>query len=320
MMLAPGCLYRKTRTAGLPLAKSLVPYILDRVLDFGNIGQAHRRPITIGNHQGTVIGGVVRLIVGVDLEAPVTLFDHALGTVRVGRGERRAHVFEADPVFEQRQWIELDPHGRQRAAADHHLPDAFDLRQRLLHDRRGRIINLPARQRRRGHRQDHDRCVGRVDFAVGRVLAQAGRQIGAGGVDCCLDIARGAVDVPVEIELQGDACRVDGARRGHLADIGDDAEMAFERRRHSCCHRIGAAARHRRKNGDGRKIDLRQWRHRQLRESEESGQRDADRQQSRRNRPLDERRSRVHRSALSGAALPPLVLRRTHSPSRSKPR
>ena len=57
-----------------------------------------------------------------------------------------------------------------------------------------------------------------------------------------------------------------------------------------------------RKHRDRREIDLRQRRHRQLAEREEPGERDADRQQRRRDRPLDERRRRVHRTGALGLA------------------
>ena len=256
---------------------------------------------------------MVRLVVGVDLEPAVAVFDGALGAVGVGRGERGAHVFEPDPVFEQRKRIELDAHRRQRTAADRHLADAVDLRQRLLHDRRGGIVDLAARQRGRGHRQDRDRRIGRIDLAVGRVGAQTGRQVGTRCVDRRLNVARGAVDIPVETELQRDPGRADRALRGHFGDVGNDAEMAFERCRHGRRHRVRARPRHRRKHRDRRKIDLRQRRDRQLQISEKPGERDADGQQRGRDRPLDERRRRVHR--LVPSVRPP----RRHEPAAQRP-
>ena len=65
--------------------------------------------------------------------------------------------------------------------------------------------------RLRGQRQDQDRRVGRIDLAVGRVAAAGGRQVGARGVDRRLHVARGAVDVAVEVELQRDARRADAS-------------------------------------------------------------------------------------------------------------
>ncbi len=205
--------------------------------DIGDIGEPHRRAVAIGDDQRPVILGLDGLVVGVELEAAVALVDRAFRAVRVGRGKRGAHVFEADAVFEQRQRVELDPHRRRRGAADRHLADALDLRQRGLQDGRGGVVHLALGLGVGGQRQDQDRGVGRVDLAVGRVGSQAGRQIGARRVDRRLHVARRAVDVAAQAELQGDAGRADGARRGHLGDVGDHPEMALERRRHGGRHR-----------------------------------------------------------------------------------
>ncbi len=105
-------------------------------------------------------------------------------------------------------------------------------------------------------RQDQDRRVGRIDLAVGRIAAQAGRQVGARRVDRGLHVTRRAVDVAVEAELQRDAGLADRARRRHLGDVGDLAEMPLQR----TCDRGGdilrAGARQRRLHRDGREIDL----------------------------------------------------------------
>jgi hypothetical protein len=61
---------------------------------------------------------------------------------------------------------------------------------------------------------------------------QIGRQIAARRVDGGLHVARGRVDVAVQVELQGDAGRAQAARRGHLGDRRDAAELALERRGH----------------------------------------------------------------------------------------
>ena len=104
---------KKDQNRRLAVRKPLIAQIFDPVAHFPDIGQPHRRAVAISDHQRPVIGGVVRLVVGVDLEPAVVLFDGALRTVGVGRGERGAHVFQADPVFEQRKRIELDAYRRQ---------------------------------------------------------------------------------------------------------------------------------------------------------------------------------------------------------------
>jgi hypothetical protein len=83
-----------------------------------------------------------RLIVGVDLEMLVALLDRPFGAVSVGRRQCGAHIFQANPVFEQSERVQFDSHRRQRAAADPHLADTIDLRQGGCQHRRGGIVNL----------------------------------------------------------------------------------------------------------------------------------------------------------------------------------
>ena len=59
-------------------------------------------------------------------------------------------------------------------------------------------------KRARGQRQDDDRRIRRIVFAIGGVVAQRGRQIGARRLNTRLHIARGAVDVAIEGELDDD--------------------------------------------------------------------------------------------------------------------
>jgi hypothetical protein len=92
----------------------------------------------------------MQLIVGVDLPRAIALPELALGPPHVGAAQHRAHVLEADAVARQRRWIEIDAHRGQRAAADEDLPDAFDLRQALLQDRRRRVVELAGAHRVRG--------------------------------------------------------------------------------------------------------------------------------------------------------------------------
>jgi hypothetical protein len=218
------------------------------------------------------------LIVGVDLIAAVAVVDGALRAIGIGGCQSRAHVLKADAVFEHRLRIELDADRGQRRAADDDLADAADLRELLLKDVAGGVIHLALRQRLRRHRQNEDRRVGRIDLAIGRIGLQARRQIGAGGDDGGLHVARGAVDVAVEIELQRDARLTDAALRRHFGDVGDLPEMTFERAGDAGRHRCRAGAGKLRIHRDRRIVDLRQRRHRQFGESENAGQRKAERQ------------------------------------------
>ena len=84
----------------------------------------------------------------------------------------------------------------------------------------------------------------------------------------------------------------------------DLAELAFERRRDERRDRVRVGAGQLRRDLDGREIDLRQRRDRQLPIAEDAGEQHRDRQQRRRDRPQDEGRRDVHRRgrAARGAA------------------
>ena len=308
------------RDAGLAIDQAGVSQVLDRIEDLGDVGEPDRRAVAVGDHQIAILGRVRRLIVGVDLIVVVVVFDRALRAVGVGGGERRADVLEADAIVEDRAGVDLDPHRRQGGAGNVDLADARKLRQPLLEDVGGEIVELPRRVRRRRHGDDHDRRVGRIDLMVGRILAQARRQVDARGDDRRLDVARSAVDVAVEAELKCDAGRAERALRRHFVDVGDLAQMALERRGDRGRHGVGARARHVRLDRDDRKVDLRQRRNRELRIAEQSGEDDADRQQDRRHRPANEDLGKavVHGASVASAESAAPMPKR--SPSRSKNR
>ena len=86
--------------------------------------------------------------------------------------------------------------------------------------------------------EDHDGRIRRVDFPVGRVVRKVRRELAPRGVDRRLDVARGRVDVAVQVELDRDVGRAEPGRRGHLRDAGDAAELTLERRRDGGGHRV----------------------------------------------------------------------------------
>ena len=223
---------------------------------------------------------------------------------------------QAESVSVQPRRVDLHAHSGERAAADNHLADALDLRKPLHENRGRRVVKAPAVVDVGGQRQDHDRRVGRIHLPPGRVARQVGGQIGAGGVDGGLDVPGGAVNVPVQGELQGDAGRTQRARGGHFGHAGDAAELAFQRRGDRRSHDLRAGARQARTDGNGRKIHLRQRRHGQHQERDRSAERDGRRQQRRGHRPMDEGRGKAHGCftgtgpPLASAARPPTTSRR----------
>ena len=109
-------------------------------------------------------------------------------------------------------------------------------------------------------REQHDRRIGRIDLAIGGLPGKIGGKLAASGVDGGLNVARGGVDVAIEIKLKNDAGGTEAARGGHLRDAGDASELALERRSDGRGHGFRARAGETSANRDGWKIDLRQRR------------------------------------------------------------
>ncbi len=234
------------------------------------------------------------MIVGVDLEMPFAVFNRAFRTIGIGGSKRRAHVLDPDAIFGQGVRIELDAHRGQGTAENENLTDAIKLGEPLLEDIAGEIIHLTARLGLRRHGENKDRRVGGIYLAIGRIGGQVRRQIGARCVDRRLDVARGAVDVATDVELEDNAGLPEGACRGHFGDMGDLAEVALERFCQAGCHGIRARAGKLRLHQDRWKIDLRKRRDRQLQKRKAPGKRNPQGEERGRHRTRDERRGEVH--------------------------
>ena len=205
MMLAPGCRLMMSSTAGLPLAEPALRRSCTDRRRWPTSAEPHRRAVAVGDDQRQVVGGLEQLVVGVDLPVArrrprrVPFGRLALAPASAVRTSSRPM-----PYLSSALRIELDAHRRQRAAADVTWPTPSTCESFCA-----RIVDAasyiwPLRQRVGGEREDHDRRVGRIDLAVGRVARQVRRQLAARRVDRRLHVARGAVDVAVEVELQRD--------------------------------------------------------------------------------------------------------------------
>jgi hypothetical protein len=128
---------------------------------------------------------------------------------------------------------------------------------------------------------------------VGQILGQLARR----RVDRRLDVARRVVDAALERELHADIGVAEPARRSQLRHLGDLAELALERRRHGGGHGLGRGAGQRGIDPYGREIDCRQRRHRQLAIGGVAAEHDAEGQQERGDRALDEGGGERHGSA-----------------------
>ena len=203
----PGLAADDHEDAALAVDPAGQPVVLDVVEDVGHVAQADGRAVLGGDDQLAIGLGAQQLIGRRDVVGDVGAGQRSLRLVGGRGGQRGAHVLQGHPVAGQRLLIDLHAHGRLLAPADEHLTDARDLRDLLGQNAVGGVEHLGQLQRLRGEREDQDRRVGRVDLAVVGEARQVGRQLGERSVDGRLDVARGAGDVAIEIELQRDRGR-----------------------------------------------------------------------------------------------------------------
>src|SRR5207244_13323391 len=123
------------------------------------------------------------------------------------------------------------PNSRSRAAADKPLAKASNLGQLLREDGIGDVVNAWQREFVRTERQYQDGRVGRINLAIPRIVWQIRRKLPTSGVNGGLHIARSRINVPIQIELQGDVGGTQLTRGSHLRNTGDAAELALQRRR-----------------------------------------------------------------------------------------
>ena len=285
----------------LAVGQAEVAHVLDTLAHRGDIPEVHRGAIAVRDDERAVLRRGGRRVVDVDLVVVRGTVDRPFGGIGIGRGNRGPDVLEPDAVLEERLRVEVDPHRRQRAAADRHIADALDLQQLLLNDRRGGIVDRARAQRVGGEREDDDRRIGGIEGAVGRVLPQRPRQVLARRLDGGLDIALGAVDVAVEVEDEHDPTAPLAARGGHLVDPGDAAQMPLERRGHGGRDRLRARPGQLRHDHDGRHVDLRHVGHRQQEIGEDARERQPAREQCRGDGTQDERAGDVQGRPVSAA-------------------
>ena len=298
--------------------------ILNGIGDARHVSQPDRGAAPPGDDQLPVFRRGKELVGGGDRPGRHTVIDGALGAVGVGLLEAGADVVEAEVIALENRRVDGDADGRRGAAAHDHLPHALDLRELLLEERAGDVLEPGLVVEIGRHRQDEDRGVGGVDLPQVGIAREVRGEAAAGGVDRRLNVARGGVDVSIEVELERDRRLPEGALRRHLRDAGDEPELTLQGRRHRRSHRLGARPREPRVDVDRRIFHLRQRRHREEEIADRSHERDRHRQQRRPDRVADEPGRDVHRAASSGtlpaSTGPPPLPPRTHRPTASNHR
>ena len=136
--------------------------------------------------------------------------------------------------------------------------------------------------------------IGGVYFAVGGVGGQVGGQVGARRIDGGFHVTRRAIDIAVQVKLQGDGGIAERTGRGHFRDPGDVAELPLQRSGNRGRHDFGTGARQSGADGNGGEVDLRQRRHRQHVEGNSPGQSDRHREQGGGHRSVNKEPGQIH--------------------------
>ena len=249
--------------------------VLDHV---GNIGQINRCAAFVGDDDGTILGSRLQLIICIDCVRASGAIETSLGLIDVGGTDGGAYLVEADAGRGQCFRVDLHPHRGTLATRKRHQPDAWYLRYFLRNARVHQVLHTWHRHCFRRDANGQDRCVGRVHFAIGRWRGQIGRQQIAPRVDGCLHLLFGDIERKRQFELQRDDRRATGAGRRHLLQARHLSKLALQWRGDAGSHDVGTGTRIKGDDLNGRVIDFRQRRERQLLIGKKTGEQDCDHQ------------------------------------------
>jgi len=153
----------------------------------------------------------------------------------------RPNLFKTKSKRGKLDGIDLDANGGLLLAEDEDLGHPADLGNLLRQNVIGVVVDFGDRQAVRCHCDDENGRVRRINLAEDRRAWKVARQLSAGGGNGCLDVLRGAIDIPIEIELKRYGRDAKGTGGRHLRDARDLGELTFERRRHRGRHGLRAS-------------------------------------------------------------------------------
>src|SRR6266849_4812902 len=281
--------------AGFSVGKAEIASVLDGVNHFRDVAQAYGSALMAGDNEWLVFVGLKQLIGVSDRPGLFGIGERAFGEVGVGGLQRFANGFQTDSVAIELVRVRFDTDGGTRATPGEDLAHAFHLSNFLGEDRISGIVYLRGWDVVRGQREHQDRGVSRISFSIRRLARKISGKLAASGVDGCLNVARGGVDVAIEIELESNTRGAEPARGSHLSDAGNAAELALERGGDGGGHGLRARAGETGSHSNRWEIDLRERRDRQETERDGSGKKNSNSDQRRGDRPSNEGRGKVGR-------------------------
>src|SRR5579859_6256665 len=270
-----------------------VAKVFDGIGNGGDVFEANRGAGMSGDDERIVFVGFEKLIGVGDDDGTLVVGKRAFWQVGIGAAKCVAYFFKADAVTVDLIGIDADADSGTRTSPREDLADAFHLRKFLRKDGIRGVVNLGGLDVGGRERKQKDRRVGGIYLAIAGLAGKVGGELTARGVNGGLHVASRGVDVAIEIELKDDARGAVGARRRHLRDAGNVAEITFEGSGdigghgfRTCTGQAGA-------DGDGREIDSGKRRYRKKPESHGAGEKNGDGEESRRDGAANERSGEV---------------------------
>ena len=268
--------------------------VLHAVEDVAQFLQAHRHAVAPRHYHGTVRRRVHQLPARLHRKRLLGAVKLPGRQIHVALLDRVLNVVDAQVARRQRIRIEIHPHRVLLAAIHDHARNAAHHRDALRKHRLGVFVHGVEGQRLGGERKVQHRLLGRIRLLIGGRPRHVGRQASARLRDGRLDVLGGRVDVALQSELHGDVRSALRIGRAHLLHARDGRELALERRGHRGSHRLGAGARQRRGDLDGRVVHAGQRRHRQRAKTHDSEQKNREGRKRRHHRPFNENAREVH--------------------------
>ena len=175
---------------------------------------------------------------------------------------RRSRVRSASTTSDQRQAVRLEP----RAIDDHldlalrladqvHRADARHVLEPPLHELVGDVGRGARRQRRRVHRDRHDRHRAGIDALDDRLVDLA-RQLAADRRHLAADVLRRVQRRHADVELHDDVRQAFLRRRLDVAHALDGVDRFLDQLRHVALDGLRRRARVARRDGDDRELDV----------------------------------------------------------------
>ena len=216
--------------------------VFHAVDDIRNVAETNRGAIAISDYERPISVARQQLIVRADGERLMQTVKRSLGHVHVGLAEGGAQVLKTQTVGSEGRGIRLNAYGRALSTADTDEADTGKLRDFLGEGRVRQVFHFGQRETRRGKGKCQDGRIRGVDFAVDGRIGQALRKQIRCAIDGRLNFLLGDVNVKVQLELQRDDRATERARRSHLIQPGNLAELTLEGRGDRRGHHFGAGA------------------------------------------------------------------------------